>query len=110
MKTFKEYEEITLPLAKYPDIGDNYVYPTLGLTGESGEFADKIKKIIRDKGGIISSEDRVALLKELGDVLWYITACAMELDSTLEKVAALNIIKLLDRNKRNVINGEGDDR
>lgn len=110
MKTFKEYEEVMLPLARYPNIGNNYVYPTLGLTGEAGEFADKIKKIIRDKEGVISAEDRVGLLKELGDVLWYVTSCARELDSSLPEVAEMNITKLLDRNKRNVLQGEGDER
>ena len=110
MKSFKEYEDTILPLAKYPDIESNYVYPALGLAGESGEYVDKIKKIIRDKEGLISAEDRVSLLKELGDVLWYITACAMELQSDLDEVAAMNVAKLLDRHDRNVIHGEGDDR
>ena len=109
-KTFKEYEELMRPLARYPNIGDNYVYPTLGLVGESGEFADKIKKIIRDKGGEIDNMDCMALLKELGDVLWYIASCACELGSSLEEVANINVDKLLDRNARNVLQGSGDER
>ena len=110
MKTFKKYEAQMLPLMRYPNIGNNLAYPALGLCGEAGEYADKLKKIMRDKGGVISSEDRISMLKELGDVLWYITACAYELDSSLDKVADMNVEKLLDRNKRNVLHGEGDNR
>ena len=107
---FAEYEDVVLRFARYPGIAANYTDPALGLCGEAGEYADKIKNIIRDKGGVVSKEDRVELLKELGDVLWYVTASAMELDSSLDEVANMNLTKLIDRNKRNVIHGEGDNR
>ena len=86
------------------------VYPTLGLVNEAGEVAGKIKKIFRDKDGVISEPDREALKSELGDVLWYLTQICTELDLSLEEVAAQNITKLFDRLERGVIRGEGDVR
>ena len=86
------------------------VYPTLGLTNEAGEVAGKIKKIFRDRNGQISEEDRQALKKELGDVLWYLTQICTELDLTLAEVAEANIVKLFSRLERGTIRGEGDER
>ena len=86
------------------------VYPTLGLVNEAGEVAGKIKKIFRDKDGVISETDREALKSELGDVLWYLTQICTELYLSLEEVAAQNITKLFDRLERGVIRGEGDVR
>jgi NTP pyrophosphatase (non-canonical NTP hydrolase) len=86
------------------------VYPTLGLVNEAGELAGKVKKIFRDKEGVISEEDRQALKFELGDVLWYLAQIATELDLTLEEVAQSNLEKLFSRLERNTIRGEGDHR
>ena len=86
------------------------VYPTLGLANEAGEVAGKIKKIFRDKGGLIEDVDRQALKYELGDVLWYLTLICTELDLTLEEVAAANLEKLFSRQARGQIRGEGDHR
>lgn len=86
------------------------VYPTLGLANEAGEVAGKIKKIFRDKGGVISAADRDALKDELGDVLWYFTQICTELDLTLEEVAQANLTKLFSRLERGMIGGEGDKR
>ena len=86
------------------------IYPTLGLVNEGGEVAGKIKKVFRDKGGVISADDREALKQELGDVLWYFTQICTELDLTLEEVAAANLEKLLSRLARGVIGGNGDQR
>ena len=86
------------------------VYPTLGLANEAGEVAGKIKKIFRDKGGVIEEADRQALKYELGDVLWYLTQICTELDLTLEEVAAANLEKLFSRQARGQIRGEGDER
>jgi len=108
--TFAEYQKDSRRTAIYPDLNSNYVYPTLGLAGESGEVADKIKKIIRDKGGIISDEDRQEMKKELGDVLWYVAQIATELKIDLEDVAQTNLEKLLSRLERNKIGGSGDNR
>ena len=86
------------------------VYPTLGLVNEAGELAGKVKKIFRDKGGLISEADRQALGQELGDVLWYLTQICTELDMPLEEVAAANLVKLFDRLERGKIHGDGDNR
>ena len=86
------------------------VYPTLGLTNEAGELAGKVKKIFRDKGGVISEEDRQALKGELGDVLWYLTQICTELDFSLEEVASHNLEKLFSRQSRGALSGEGDER
>jgi len=96
----------------YGDIktDDPIVYPTLGLVNEAGEVAGKIKKIFRDKAGVISEEDRQSLKGELGDVLWYLTQICTNLDLTLEEVAEYNLDKLFSRLDRGVIKGEGDNR
>jgi len=86
------------------------VYPTLGLTNEAGEVAGKIKKIFRDRDGVISDADREALKYELGDVLWYLAQICTELDLSLEDVASANLTKLYDRLDRNQISGDGDHR
>lgn len=86
------------------------VYPTLGLVNEAGEVAGKVKKLFRDKGGVISPEDREALKQELGDVLWYLAQIATELDLDLEEVASANLTKLYDRLERGKIRGDGDAR
>lgn len=82
----------------------------LGLPGEAGEAADKFKKIIRDKDGIISKEDRAEIVKELGDVMWYVSTIAKYLDVPLSEVANGNIEKLESRLQRNKIHGAGDNR
>lgn len=86
------------------------VYPALGLNGEAGEIADKVKKIIRDKEGVITNEDASSIGMELGDVLWYIAALAEDLDIELDTIAQANLNKLASRKKRDVIEGDGDDR
>ena len=85
-------------------------YPAFGLCGEAGEVADKLKKILRDKHGKILREDRLEIIKELGDVLWYVAQLALDLGYSLEDVARINIEKLRDRQKRGVIGGSGDNR
>lgn len=86
------------------------VYPTLGLTNEAGEVAGKVKKIFRDKDGVISEEDREALKGELGDVLWYLTQICTDLGLSLEEVAEANLAKLFSRLERGRIQGDGDKR
>ena len=85
-------------------------YFGLKLAGESGEVSEKIGKLFRDHDGNIDEERRRDLLLELGDVLWYITGIAEELDASLTEVAAMNIAKLRDREARGVIRGSGDSR
>ena len=107
---FKEYQEKSRKTAIYPNLGNNYIYPTLGLLGESGEIADKIKKVIRDDNSIISPEKKEEIKKELGDVLWYLAQISSELNIDLEEVAKKNIEKLYSRLERGVIGGSGDNR
>lgn len=107
---FKEYQEETKRTAQYPQLGENFIYPTLGLAGEAGEVAEKIKKVIRDKGGVIDAETKEMIKKELGDVLWYVSQLATELGLSLDEVAQHNIEKLLSRLERGKIGGEGDMR
>ncbi|MCB0071402.1 MAG: nucleoside triphosphate pyrophosphohydrolase family protein, partial [Caldilineaceae bacterium] len=77
---------------------------------EAGELAGKVKKIFRDRDGVIGDTDREALKYELGDVLWYLTQIATELDLSLEEIAAANLDKLFSRLERGQIKGDGDYR
>lgn len=108
--TFSEYQKASRQTALYPDKDHNFVYPTLGLAGETGEVAEKIKKVIRDKGGIVDEGDREALQKELGDVLWYVAQIATEIGLDLDEIATGNIDKLMSRLERGVLHGNGDNR
>ncbi len=107
---FAEYQQKAKQTAKYPVIGHAVIYPTLGLTNEAGEVSGKIKKIFRDKQGVIGDAERAALLGELGDVLWYLAQVSTELGLSLDEIAEHNIAKLLDRQSRGKIQGEGDNR
>lgn len=107
---FNEYQTKSRVTAKYPAIGHAVIYPTLGLVNEAGEVAGKIKKVFRDKDGKISDETREALKAELGDVLWYLAQVATELDIPLAEIAESNLTKLLDRQARGKIQGDGDNR
>jgi NTP pyrophosphatase (non-canonical NTP hydrolase) len=107
---FTDYQTKSRKTAKYPSIGHGVIYPTLGLTNEAGEVAGKIKKIFRDKNGIIGDDERTALKGELGDVLWYLAQVCTELDLSLDEVAEHNIEKLYSRLVRGKIGGDGDNR
>lgn len=111
---FNEYQERA---AKY-DLAQatadlkaaGFVEKVLGLVGEAGETADKIKKLIRDKDGAVSDEDKELVTKELGDTLWYIASIARYLDVSLSDVAEGNLEKLESRWQRGKLHGEGDER
>mgnify|MGYP001432155591 FL=1 len=100
---FNEYQKLARSTVIYPE-EYKVIYPALGLCGEAGEVAEKVKKNIRDG----KSLDGVGL--ELGDVLWYISALADDLGVTLEEVAQANVDKLTSRKERNMISGSGDNR
>lgn len=114
-----EYQAAARATALYPL---PVIYPALKLAGEAGEVAEKVGKLIRDKGllsmvvegvyglGGVSSEDTDALVRELGDVLWYIAALAGDLGVSLEDIARVNIEKLASRTERGTLRGSGDDR
>ena len=87
------------------------VYPALGLAGEAGEVADKVKKTIRDKGGNFTDETvKSEIAKELGDVMWYLAATARDLGYTLEEIAEMNLVKTRSRASRDRVHGSGDNR
>lgn len=108
---FSVYQKAATKTAVYPRLPDhNWVYPALGLANEAGEVNGKLKKVIRDHGGVIDDVRRHEISKELGDVLWYIAQLATELDIDLDEVATANITKLASRQERGVLGGDGDNR
>ena len=110
MNQFNEYQQFVREMKVYPK-AYAVLYPSLGLVGEAGEIAEKVKKWLRDEGGqAISEERRDAILKELGDPLWYIAAVADDLGYTLQEVVDANVGKLTSRKDRGVLHGSGDNR
>ena len=107
---FSEYQSLSRRTATYPRAGEDMTYPALGLCGEAGEVAEKVKKTIRDDGGVLTEARRESLAAELGDVLWYAAQLATEADLDLETIAEDNLEKLLSRQERGVLRGSGDDR
>jgi len=107
---FNDYQKEALKLAVYPNRGNNIVYPALGMNGEAGEVAEKVKKILRDQDGVWNDQNQQQIKKEIGDVLWYCAALAEEFHLELDDIAKTNIEKLQDRVKRNKIHGNGDNR
>lgn len=107
---FQAYQSEAAKTARYPEVGANPIYPTLGLCGEAGEVAEKVKKVLRDQGGQFSEASRADLALELGDVLWYLARLASELNLDLGEIASANLAKLASRAERNVIAGSGDRR
>ena len=104
------YQTAALQTAIYPNMSNNFIYPTLGLVGEAGEVAEKAKKIIRDGDGTLTPETREKMAMELSDVCWYVAVLAYELDYTLEEIMQMNIDKLRSRQERGVLSGSGDNR
>ena len=117
--TFNEYQDFTKTVAKYHEIfrkhfgsesGSEYLYGALGLNGEAGEVADKIKKLYRDRDGVVDEEFKGIIKKELGDVLWYVARMADDFGFTLEEIAEGNYEKLSSRKEREMLHGDGDNR
>ena len=109
--TLDEYQKKALTTAS--TTGDDFkdlLHWALGINGESGEIAEKLKKIIRDKQGEISEADKAELAKETGDVLWYLAVFADHLGLPFNKIAQDNLDKLQSRKARGVIGGSGDNR
>lgn len=109
---FNEYQQTANKTATYSKNDQEYklMYLSLGLAGETGEVIEKIKKIIRNDGAVVSEEKKHLLVHELGDVLWYLSQMAKELDVSFDDVAAANLQKLADRAARGAIKSEGDTR
>lgn len=115
--TPNEYQLRAHSTADYPSgtIGEvkhavDYLYPAFGLSEEAGEVAGKFAKAIRDNGGVIDEERKLAIKKELGDVCWFVAEVCTVLNISLESVMQANLDKLEDRKKRGVIHGSGDER
>ena len=113
--TFDEYQQAALKTDSFTKVtrdlsNDGFINKILGICGETGEFADKIKKIRRDHGGKLTDADIEELKKELGDILWYVATTADYLELSFDDIAEANIAKLADRHKRNKISGAGDNR
>ena len=110
----EDYRVWTRTTAKYPktptEFEPSFSYLIMGLSGEAGEVANKYKKIIRDKSGIMDADDADQLLDELGDVMWYIARIVDELGHSFEGLADKNYHKLQSRLERGVIGGSGDNR
>ena len=109
--TFDEYQKQALTTVisdgdKFRDM----LHWVLGVNGEAGELAEKVKKIIRDKGGQIDEQDKLEMAKELGDVLWYLAVFAHDLGVPFETIAQQNLDKLKSRKARGVLGGSGDNR
>ncbi len=109
MNNVNSYQQEAIKTAIYPkDMA--IIYPLIGLSGEVGEVAEKIKKVIRDKNSDFDFNDRTEIAKELGDVMWYIANLANDLGYNLEEILYLNVEKIKSRSERNVIHGNGDNR
>lgn len=109
--TFNEYQKTALTTAvnDYEPLMEKTIW-VMGIAGEAGEVVEKWKKIVAYKNGEMTDEDLQLFKKELGDVVWYIAVLANSLGLTFEEIMQLNVEKLKDRKKRNVIRGSGDVR
>jgi len=106
---FSEYQQAAQKYSIYPK--DKLCsYTVMGLASECGEVADIFKKAMRDRQGLLSDADKSALKKELGDVLWYITAISTDLGFDMGSIAMENLIKLQSRLERHQLTGTGDNR
>ena len=112
--TFDEYQKLALTTAhtdpKHVNTLMEKTIWAMGVAGEAGEVVEKWKKIVAYKEGKISKEDLAELAKELGDVVWYIAVMADSLGLSFDEIMQLNVKKLADRKKRDVIRGAGDNR
>ena len=103
------YQQVAKQTAIYPR-EQAIIYPTLGLTGEAGEVANKVKKIIRDDGNKINEGLVQEISAEIGDCLWYISVLADDIGIKLSDIANANLEKLANRKKKGTIHGSGDTR
>lgn len=92
---FKEYQKRSRETANYPFEGSNFSYPALGVAGEAGEMLNEVKKIIRDDDSVVkaNADRRDKIAAEMGDLLWYISQLATELDLDLEEIIQQNLEK-----------------
>ena len=110
LNDFNKYQVEARKTAIYPSLGENLWYPALGLAGEAGEVCEKVKKLYRDDKGLISTQKRGDVCRELGDVLWYVSNIASELGINLSIIVEGNLIKLQSRASRDKVHGSDDNR
>lgn len=108
--TLTEYQEAALRTAADKSKHNEFFHLVLGLVGESGEIAEKVKKLVRDNDSNLDKLNKDDIAKELGDVLWYVATLARFLDYDLEDIGQKNITKLADRQNRGKLAGAGDNR
>ena len=106
------FADYTMPFVSKGDVATriDYCYPVMGLAEEAGEVSGKFAKAVRDNDGVIDDERKEAIVKELGDVCWFVAEICTLLNVSMERVMQENIDKLTSRRERNVIKGEGDNR
>ncbi len=109
---FDEYQKLASRTALFAKDDKEYILMLicLGIAGESGEILEKVKHLVRDDKGVVTPERREGIKKEIGDVLWYLSQLARELDLSFDEIADANIKKLTSRLERDMLNSEGDDR
>ncbi|HMI09424.1 MAG TPA: nucleoside triphosphate pyrophosphohydrolase family protein [Candidatus Saccharimonadales bacterium] len=105
-----DYQTAALRTAAPRDKKNEFFHLVLGLVGETGEIAEKVKKVVRDNDDFMAAIDVEDLKKELGDVMWYVAVLADHFDIPLEEIAEKNIAKLASRKERGVLRGSGDNR
>jgi len=107
-----EFQQRASTTAIYPGQGAllGILYCSLGAAGEAGEIANTVKKIIRDDDKLLTLEATDAIIKEIGDCLWYLAMIAKEINISLDYIADANLKKLHSRKERNVLHGSGNDR
>ncbi len=106
---FNKYQETAVETAIYPDT-HRILYPALGMAGEAGEVANKVKKIIRDGTENLPEDWKDQIAGEIGDVLWYCAALSNDIGIPLALIAAQNRDKLLARKQKGTLQGSGDTR
>jgi len=106
----KECRKTDVGTAAQDCLEPGWLYYTLGIAGEAGELTEKVKKLFRDKHGVIDQEFRDNIIKEMGDVLWYMARFSDQFEIEFNDVAKTNIEKLASRKDRGKLHGEGDDR
>jgi NTP pyrophosphatase (non-canonical NTP hydrolase) len=121
VNNLSEYQKEAARTAIYPGSGqewainqqrvdDGLTYVALGLAGEAGEVGNTLKKALRDDRGKVTPERRAKVIGEMGDVLWYLARLATHLNVELSEVARQNVVKLRDRQERDVLGGDGGER
>lgn len=104
-----DYQEKAMTFAGYPE-SHKIIYPALGMNGEAGEVADKVKKVLRDNNCEFTEEKKKEIALEIGDVLWYCASLSHDIGYTLDEIACMNVEKLTSRKERGKLGGSGDNR